>query len=74
MGDRIRRFLKEEKASETTTSGLRIALFVAIGLSVIGTVLAKVIYPMVTKTQNCANAAATIGTSSVTSGTEVNCQ
>lgn len=69
MGCRVVAFLGDERAEETTTSSIRMAIMAVIILGILGFVGAKVVYPMITKTGNCvAGATATSSSGVQTSG------
>ena len=67
-----RRFVAEERADETTSSTVRIAIWVLAALAVMGFVGGKVIYPMLTKANNCAQTASGLNNQSFQTGSAVN--
>ena len=69
MLDRARAFLRNDHADGTTSGGIRIALWALAGLAMIGFLGARVVYPMLSKANNCATAASGLDTGSFTSGT-----
>ena len=67
MRIRLHRFLTDERGSGTTSSAIRIGLFVVAGLAVVGLAYTKVIAPLMASAGTCATAAAG-STSGIASG------
>ena len=71
---RARRFLREETASGTTGSGIRIGMWAVIGIGLIGAVAASVVYAMLHHANTCGSAANGISTNSFeTNGATASC-
>lgn len=58
MRKRIQLLLADERGSGTTSSAIRIGLFVVAGLALVGIAYEKVIAPLMTQAGTCASAAA----------------
>ena len=63
----LRRFLADQRGSGTTSSAVRIGLFVVAALALIGVAYVKVIQPLMSHAQTCASNAAT-STSGIATG------
>ena len=69
FGHRARRFLREETASGTTGSGIRIGMWAVIGIGLIAAVAGSVVYAMLHHANTCGSAANTITTADIQSNT-----